>query len=266
MPNLLTKSILRLQKFIAGQPLARRVADRYPRFAKVISRRFDTTTFSGLTLTILLLVFISATVLLAEIAEDVSESDSIVQMDQAFSTFLFHNRSLVLSRFLYIITQFGSLYGCIAICVVYSVIMLYRKRRVYILALWSIILGMGVSIHFTKIVFHRARPVDIAYYIEDHFSFPSGHSASAMLLYGFIAYTFIRLGHGGGRSFGFIAACLLILLVGFSRVYLGVHFLSDVLCGYLVGVIWMVLGISLVEWQESRKRVVLGNTEKPDSE
>lgn len=265
MPNLLTRGILGLQRFITSLPFARRIASRHPRFARAVSGRFDTSAFSGLTLTILLVVFIIATSLLADIAEDVSNSESIVKMDLSFSTFLFQHRSPILSQIMYVITQFASRYAAIGLGVLFSAIMLYRKKKIYIIAFWAIVLGMGLSIHFAKIVFHRARPIDIAYYIEDNFSFPSGHSATAMVLYGFIAFTLVRLARGASRAIGLGLCCLFIPLVGFSRIYLGVHFMSDVLGGFLLGFIWVILGISLVEWQESRKRIILRDNGTSDS-
>ena len=74
-----------------------------------------------------------------------------------------------------------------------------------------------------------------------------------MTLYGLLAYWLIRR-YARTRTrvaIGLIAICL-ILAVGFSRIYLGVHFLSDVLGGYLLGICWLIVGIVLTEWQRTK--------------
>lgn len=78
---------------------------------------------------------------------------------------------------------------------------------------------------------------------------------TAMLLYGLLAYWLVRQ-IDGFRSKVLIAviAGFLILAVGFSRIYLGVHFLSDVLGGYLLGMSWLILGIALTEWKRPRQQ------------
>ena len=80
-----------------------------------------------------------------------------------------------------------------------------------------------------------------------------------MTLYGLLGYWFIR-GTRQNRNRGLIgvAAVSLILAVGFSRIYLGVHFLSDVLGGYLLGACWLIVGIVLTEWQRTTHQPEVG--------
>lgn len=74
-----------------------------------------------------------------------------------------------------------------------------------------------------------------------------------MTLYGLLGYWWMRrLRKTRSQVWVGIAATTLILLVGFSRIYLGVHYLSDVLGGYLLGVCWLIIGITLTEWQRSK--------------
>lgn len=100
----------------------------------------------------------------------------------------------------------------------------------------------------------RERPLQVAYYPETGYSFPSGHSATAMVLYGLLAYWLIRGQHRTKNwvMIGVVAVGL-IGIVGFSRIYLGVHFLSDVLGGYLLGICWLIVGVVLTEWQRTHR-------------
>jgi undecaprenyl-diphosphatase len=96
---------------------------------------------------------------------------------------------------------------------------------------------------------NRARPgADIAYYLENSQSFPSGHSAIAMAFFGFITYYFIYHVTGKDKkTLVLLFGALLIALVGFSRLYLGVHFLSDVIGGFLIGGLWLIVSITFRE-------------------
>jgi len=79
-------------------------------------------------------------------------------------------------------------------------------------------------------------------------AFPSGHSTMAVLVYLFVAYLLVE--HLADRQRGrlvLLAALLFTLVIGFSRLYLGVHWLSDVLAGYALGGLWLSLLVTLVE-------------------
>lgn len=95
--------------------------------------------------------------------------------------------------------------------------------------------------HLVKQVFQRARPDELLRLIEESgFSFPSGHSFTSMAFYGFLIYLIWKSFPDAAWK---IPACaglgLLILCIGLSRIYLGVHYASDVLAGFCGGVIWI---------------------------
>ncbi|HEY4651419.1 MAG TPA: phosphatase PAP2 family protein, partial [Pontibacter sp.] len=125
-----------------------------------------------------------------------------------------------------------------------------------IVAFWLAMAGVGLSVRYAKTFISRARPADVAYYQVEHYSFPSGHATTAMALFGLLAYLYYRSSRTKKHFRKIIvwAAVVLILLVGFSRIYLGVHFLSDVLAGYLLGLLWMLVGISLAEVMHDRSK------------
>lgn len=115
----------------------------------------------------------------------------------------------------------------------------------YFYSLLIAVLGNEISVYFIKIFIDRSRPtIDITYIIEKSNSFPSGHSAIAVSFYGFITYYLLKHIQGRGKkSVILLLGILLIALIGFSRLYLIVHFLSDVVGGFAIGALWLVAGI-----------------------
>jgi membrane-associated phospholipid phosphatase len=97
-----------------------------------------------------------------------------------------------------------------------------------------------------KEVFHRARPESVQAIINaQQFSFPSGHAMVSAAFYLYLAYLTWRLVRGWWRAVLIFGLVVLVLLIGLSRIYLEAHYLSDVIAGYLVGVLWtdaLILG------------------------
>ena len=107
-----------------------------------------------------------------------------------------------------------------------------KKQGVFF---FLMILLTGILIKVLKAIFQRARPLE-SLILESGYSFPSGHATMAMVFFGLVGYLFVKKKH----LYGII---LSILLVGFTRAYLGAHWLTDVLGGYVLGGIILVLGI-----------------------
>ena len=122
--------------------------------------------------------------------------------------------------------------------------------------------GAGVLAFLLKLHFRRVRPdVPWAFAHEPSFSFPSGHSVLAVVLYGTLLY--LALGHlrrDRDRVGAILCAAALIFGIGYSRIYLGVHYPSDVAAGYFVGTVWLMavmLADRFVQWDvggQSKRR------------
>lgn len=97
-----------------------------------------------------------------------------------------------------------------------------------------------------KIIFHRVRPDELRLIEISGFSFPSGHSMVGISFYGFIAYLFYRNMKSRWKYFIVTMLSVLILLIGLSRIYLGVHYASDVLAGFSAGLAWLAVFITLI--------------------
>jgi membrane-associated phospholipid phosphatase len=248
MKNFLTYLFQTLVGWLKRQPLAQRLHRRFPNTFRFLLHRFDTTTFIGLPLTILLVVIGINVALLSQLTEDVIESEGVVHLDKAFTAFLYSVRSEWLSQTFYALTQLGTREAVFAIGGLATIVLLYRRRYTAVLAFWLTMAGVGLSVQYGKKYISRDRPTEVAFYPEHNFSFPSGHATTSIALWGMLAYFGYRhLDHRRQRRLTILTAGALILMIGFSRVYLGVHFLSDVLAGFLLGAMWVLLCISLME-------------------
>ena len=99
-----------------------------------------------------------------------------------------------------------------------------------------------------KLIVSRDRPLEYMLVLEDSYSFPSAHSMLAVAFYGYLAYISIKyLKNKWGKFFAVFGCIVLTLLVGISRVCLGVHFTTDVLCGFLFGYIYLLIYIKIIK-------------------
>jgi undecaprenyl-diphosphatase len=114
------------------------------------------------------------------------------------------------------------------------------------LPLFVSVSGAALTTTILKIVINRGRPPSVdMMYLENQPSFPSGHATAAMALYGFLIYAVYKLDKGFVKNFFIAFLSILIVLVGISRLYLGVHYLSDVIMGYMVGLVWILIAAKL---------------------
>jgi len=149
-----------------------------------------------------------------------------------------------LTSIMKLFTFFGSAPVLISISLVFLLVnIFYKNKKYFIFSLLSAVnLALGSLFNFIlKQLFRRPRP-DVLKLIEiGGFSFPSGHSMISMIFYGFIIYMCLtQLRH---MCKYLIAAGLsvLILCIGISRIYLGVHYASDVLGGFILGIGWLII-------------------------
>jgi len=254
MKDVLTFYVQQAITWFLGLAAVRGFRRRNPRMYGFIANRFNPKVFTGLPLTLILIVFGINLALLSELAESVIESESIVAIDKKFTSLLFSMRIGWLSQIMYGVTQLGEQWAVFVVGGIMSLIFLFRKKYVALVAFWLALAGVGISTRYGKTFVSRERPANVAYYEVEHFSFPSGHATTALAAYGLIAY-FLYRHYSKRRQRQLIlgAAVALIMVVGFSRIYLGVHYLSDVLAGFLLGTLWLLVGISLMEVMVHRR-------------
>lgn len=162
-------------------------------------------------------------------------------MDQNVLQFFAENRVGWLSFTMLSITYSGGYLTASVVTALSALSFLVHKHASKILPLLVSVGGTASTVFLLKNIFSVARPISEAFYLENSFSFPSGHSAIAVALYGFLFLVIWQSDRHHLKNKSLILLGLLILLIGLSRLYLGVHYLSDVLAGYAVGLMWLLI-------------------------
>lgn len=226
---------------------------KYPRTLSFIRARFDTKKFTGLPTTILALALIYVLGLLAGIVEDLVMSDPIIAVDIRFANLIPGFRTDALTSVFSWITLLGKSQVILVFICISAALLLVWGKKYYTVPLFIVVVGSEAFTYLGKLAFHRPRP-ESAVFVEHSYSFPSGHATIAVAFYGFVAYLLVRFVQGWNRRINILfSAVFLIIAIGLSRVYLGVHYLSDVWSGYLVGMLWLIIAITLSEWFRHRE-------------
>jgi membrane-associated phospholipid phosphatase len=196
----------------------------------------------GLPLVVALAVLTAGAWAFGALAEEMAEGDT-VHVDRPVANWLHERATDPLTDVLRVFTWSGN-GGFLVLVVLVGALVLLRRGlvtdAVFVVLAFA---GAEVITYGMKHGFRRERP-----FFEDplatasSFSFPSGHSLVSLAVYGSLALVAAR--HAPNRRVAtavLIAACAWVLAIGFSRLYLGVHFLSDILAGYAAGAAWLAL-------------------------
>jgi membrane-associated phospholipid phosphatase len=171
----------------------------------------------------------------------------MLPVDAAVAVGLADARTAPLTTLFSLITELGDVWFCIFAASLICLFLYASRQKKYVPELFLISIGSALTVWGLKLLFAMPRPVDpIALISLDSFSFPSGHAAAAATLYGFLIWMMIGTGKTDRmRTFFAGIFFFVIVLIGFSRLYLGVHYLTDVIAGYVVGFGWVAIGVAL---------------------
>ena len=222
---------------------------KHKRVFEFLSKRLDTNSFYGLPLSLLSISFIYFFAVFIGIMLDVTHFGQIAQFDLMFSNLLDSFRNMSLVRIFLFITVLCSTKTIILFSVTTVALLIIWKKHNYILPFAASITFSVFFDNVIKFLVHRTRPL-VAVYHESFYSFPSGHATISVAFYAFIAYILIReIKNLKTRINIIFSVSLVIFLIGLSRIYLCVHYFSDVWGGYLLGTLGVILGITINEYR-----------------
>jgi undecaprenyl-diphosphatase len=182
--------------------------------------------------------------LFGELSEAVAGKGRIVRFDQAAAGWMARHHSTSGNDAALIISLFGNeiLYAIVAFVAV-----CYLIRREWPRAMLLIVASGGGALLNTllKTRFHRDRPIFANAFTVDATSYPSGHAMAAFIGWGVLAYLIAaHFHHHRPRRIIFFVTVVLVAAIGFTRIYLAVHFLSDVIAGFAAGAVYLFVCIS----------------------
>ena len=239
----------------AGWPAAARATSaravlkaRHPKAYAVLAERFVTTSFTGLPLTLLFLASVYAAALVAGLIDDVRETEGLVRIDLGVNAFFVPYRTPALIGSFIWITALGAGPAVTGMLAVASALLLPQGGTRLLLPLWITFLGAQGTTWASKYAVDRARPAFLDAVTAATPSFPSGHATASTALIGFLAYVTARRLPSVRAKFEVVFWSVAIIgLICFSRIFLSLHYLSDVAAGVLVGVFWILVGVTVSE-------------------
>jgi undecaprenyl-diphosphatase len=189
------------------------------------------------------------TLMMAKVHEEISQP-FLEHVDQSILQNIHAHDTPALTRLAFTLTFIGSPKALVPGILIAAIVLWIVKLRHDAVLLVVAIGGAALIDTVLKLHFRRIRPtVPWALVTEHSFSFPSGHSVGAVVLYGTITYLIWNHLHDLAERSAVIASALLLIAgIGLSRVYIGVHYPTDVAAGYLVGLLWLLTLIGSNEY------------------
>ena len=222
---------------------------RHPKIVAFIKERLSPARYLGLHLTAGLAISVVFAWILGAITEDILSGDPFVLVDQWVLNQILYFRTPIVTHFMVIVTQFGGWLVITAGSLLVITYLLFRKRIDYLISYIVAILGGNILFLILKNVIRRGRPIsETALVWAGGWSFPSGHSVMSVIFYGIITYFIVHdLRSWKSSALMMTVVAFVIVLIGLSRIYLQVHYLSDVIAGFAGGLFWLSVCITGVE-------------------
>jgi undecaprenyl-diphosphatase len=202
-------------------------------------------------------LLVAAAWMFGAIAEDVVTSDRLTVLDADLAAWLHRHALPGLTRAMLVWSDLHSTIAVGAYSAAIALVLAARRRwRPFVFVVAAVGGGCLLNV-LMKLAFHRARPVfDDPLLTLATYSFPSGHVAGSTVFYGLgVLWVFGRTRRALWRALALAGAALAIALVAFSRMYLGVHYLSDVGAAFAEGVAWLAIcdGALAAFWRQTRR-------------
>ncbi len=234
----------------------------HPRLYAHLRARLVPSTFAGLPLTMMVVAAIYVVALLSGVTEEVVEAAGVLRLDQAVNAALAAWREPALVIAFLWITVLGTGPALTAVALTATAFLWADRRAHFIVPLWVTFIGAQATTWAGKFAVARHRPEFIDAVQAASPSFPSAHATGSMAVYGFLAYVLARdLPRREQRFEVVFWVGVLIAAIGFSRLFMSVHYATDVAAGFMVGGFWLLVGFALAEHRRSIERRILVATD-----
>ena len=189
----------------------------------------------------------------AFIADEIPEQSLLVRVDRAIESWLQSYATEGGETFFNFVSWLGAQL-MVGVAIIVLLGLAFRRDWLSAGALAIAIAGGSALNTLLKVLFQRGRPEAATEFItHQSWSFPSGHAMTSLVGFGFLAYLLLERTTDRRARIAIIAVTVIVVgLVGFSRLYLGVHYLSDVIAGYLAGAIWLLVCITGYRFAKER--------------
>ncbi|HEY1437259.1 MAG TPA: phosphatase PAP2 family protein [Casimicrobiaceae bacterium] len=202
-----------------------------------------------------LIVFSTAVGLFLVIALAIALSAPLAALDTSAGRWLHVRATPLVSNAMAVVSFLGAPTTLTIVAVGGSLLLLYRRRRTEAAVLSIVVLGGNLLNFCLKHLIQRGRPVfDDPIFSLPTYSFPSGHAMASTVFYGLLAiYALANARQRYAAYFAIAAAVFMVALVSFSRVYLGLHYLSDVMAGIAEGIAWLAFCFAALHYIRRRE-------------
>jgi len=237
------------KRLLTGAAL-QRLKQRYPHAWTFVAARFARGEYLGLHLTIGLAISLAGLWVFAGITEDVIHHDPLTQFDVTLLDWIHAHATPAGYAVFNAISLLGSPLVLTVLALAVALVLGVRRHWIVLGGWVAAFAGGGLLDAMLKLMIRRPRPPYAARFLPHYsWSFPSGHAMSALIGYGMLAYLLVVLWtHRRSAQITIVlGAAVLIVAIGLSRLYLGVHYFSDVVGGYAAGVLWLSTCISGLE-------------------
>ena len=243
---------------LANSPTLQRLRVRHPAAWDFVVRRFERGEYLGLHLTIGLFISIAALWLFTALTADVLHHSPITQFDLTLLEWLHAHSTPSGMTFFLLISLLGSPLVLTILGTAIAITLAVRRFWIFFAGWISALVGVGILDELLKELIRRPRPVYAFPILRGHsFSFPSGHAMASLIAYGMAVYlvSIFWVKQPNPRLAITALASILVLGIGISRLYLGVHYFSDVIAGYAAGALWLSVCITGVEMARRQPRI-----------
>lgn len=191
------------------------------------------------------IILLICVIIFYAILEDIFEYEKLKLDIIIYNIIVLKLRTESLTKIMGILTNFGGAYMLIGLAIMITIFS-KNKKTAFIIDLNLIIITIFNLI--LKNIIQRPRPEGYRLIAESGYSFPSGHSMISMAFYGLIIYMIWKtMKNKKLRNIVCVLITILVILIGISRIYLGVHYASDVIGGFVVSIAYLIVYVSITK-------------------